>query len=135
MRIERIRYRKPLVQIIPLIDVMFFLLIFFMVFTTFRTSTTGLNVDLPRAATGMVQSGQEYAVTIDRDGNMFWRGRRVDAAGLAQLAQADLKGHPEAVVIIRADQRVQYRYLVQAIDAVRGAGGYRLALAVEQMNR
>ena len=57
--------RKPKVDIVPMVDVMTFLIVFFMLFTTFRTNPAGLDIKLPRAETATPQQATTTVVTID----------------------------------------------------------------------
>jgi len=119
------------VNIVPLIDVMFFLVLFFVVTTTFRTETAGLDVQLPTAATARQNVPSELVITVREDGRMYVGDRAVTSAQLQQEVRRALANRPDLLVIIRGDRRARYEYVVQAIDDVRAVGGYRLALAVQ----
>ncbi|WP_324667529.1 ExbD/TolR family protein [Geochorda subterranea] len=131
MAITRSRRHRPRVEIINMVDVMFFLLAFFMVFTTFRTNPSTLNLDLPRAVTATREAPSEVVVSIDRSGRYFLNGRAVSLAQMSTLVGDSVRRHPDQLVIVRADREVQYDRVVQAIDALRRAGAYRLGLAVQ----
>lgn len=131
MAIERGRTPRPRLEIIPMIDVMLFLLVFFMMFTTFREAPTGLNVDLPRGTTAVSQPAGQFEVAVDRTGALYAGGRRVTAAELQRQVAEALRRRPDLFIIIRGDKEARYEHVVAAMDAVRAAGGYRLGLAVE----
>ncbi len=114
-----------------MVDVMFFLLAFFMVFSTFRTNPSTLNLDLPRAVTATREAPSEVEISIDRSGRYFLNGRAVSLAQMSTLVGDAVRRHPDQLVIVRADREVQYDRVVQAIDALRRAGAYRLGLAVQ----
>ncbi len=120
------------INIISLIDVIFFLVIFFMVFTTFRTDSQGFNLNLPKAVTGDAQAQAVLTVTVTQDGALFVKDKRADSALIQQEVEQYLAAYPQGVVILQADEAVRYRHVVQAMDAIRAAGGYRIALAVEK---
>lgn len=123
-------HRGP--DITPMIDVVFFLLVFFMVYFTVRTAPLGLNVELPKAVTGSAQASARFEVAVDKSGAFYVAGRRVSSAELRQALTERLKVNPDVFVIVKADKEVRYEYVVDALDQVRSAGGYRLGLAVEQ---
>lgn len=131
MAIVRTVRRRPRVEIINMVDVMFFLLAFFMLFSTFRTTPAGLDVQLPRAASAQRESAAELLVTVDAAGRLFLDGREVSSAQLQQLAGQAVRRRPDVVAIVRADRSTAYQHVVDAIDALRMAGVYRLALAVQ----
>ena len=131
MAIVRTLRRRPRVEIVNMVDVMFFLLAFFMLFSTFRTTPAAIDVDLPRAVTAQREPAGEMMVTIDAQGRMFVDGRQVSSQQLQALAGQAVQRRPDVLVIVRADRQVQYDRVVEAIDAVRRAGVYRLGLAVQ----
>lgn len=131
MAITRTVHRRPRVEIINMVDVMFFLLAFFMVFTTFRTNPATLNLDLPRAVTATREAAPELEVSIDRSGRYFLNGRPVSLTQMSALVGDSVRRHPGQLVVVRADREVKYDRVVQAIDALRKAGAYRLGLAVQ----
>ncbi|MBO8126417.1 MAG: biopolymer transporter ExbD [Firmicutes bacterium] len=132
MYFTRSSKRKPEINVVPMLDVIFFLLIFFMLFTTFRTDTQGFNLNLPKAVTGDNQPSQLLTVTVTEDGTIFVKDRRADADLVKSEVASYLESHPHGVVLLKADETVRYRYVVKAMDAIRAAGGYRIALAVEK---
>ncbi|MCL4515217.1 MAG: biopolymer transporter ExbD [Firmicutes bacterium] len=132
MNIERAKRKKMRLEIIPMIDVLFFLLVFFMLFSTFKTNVTGLNINLPRAVTVTAQEQSKVVVTVARDGAFYLGRQQVDEQRLKAELHRALGSNGDAVVVIEADEAVLYKHLVAAMDAVRQAGGYRIALAVDR---
>ncbi|OPZ64621.1 MAG: Biopolymer transport protein ExbD [Firmicutes bacterium ADurb.Bin506] len=127
--------RRPRVELTPMIDIMFYLVLFFMVFGTFRTDTAGVPLDLPRAATAADLARDHLVVTVGVDGRLYFDGRVVSDADLTRSLLPVLKSQPDRVVIVKADRAISYERLIQAIDAIRMAGGAKLALAVERAPR
>ncbi len=115
-----------------MVDVMFFLIVFFMLFTTFRTNPAGLNIKLPRAVTATPQQQTRIVVVIDRQGQVYLNDRRTSIEGLRQDIGRSITKDPNEVVIIRADTTTRYSRLVEVMDAARLAGATRLALAAEK---
>ena len=133
MNFERSRRRRSSPDITPLIDVMFFMLVFFMVFSTLKTEPMGLDVELPRAVTGSAQTSSSFEVLVYKSGTFYVAGRQVSGAELEQNLADRLRVNPDIFVIVKADKEVRYEHVVKALDHVRGVGGYRLGLAVEQV--
>ncbi|MFS8628444.1 MAG: biopolymer transporter ExbD [Limnochordales bacterium] len=133
MAIVRERRRSPSPNIVPLIDIMFTLVAFLLVSTTFRTEPLGIDVDLPRAATGTVQQQAELRITVTQQGTMFVNGVAVSESDIQARVRSALLSNPNTIVIISADRRVSYDYVVRAIDAARLGGAGRLALSVERL--
>ncbi|HBG01189.1 MAG TPA: biopolymer transporter ExbD [Firmicutes bacterium] len=132
MNFERGKRRRNSPEITPLIDVMFFLLVFFMVFSTIKTEPMGLDVELPKAVTGSPQTSTSFEVLVDKSGALYVSGRMATGTELRQQLADRLRVNPDMFVIVKADKEVRYEHVVNALDHVRAVGGYRLGLAVQQ---
>jgi len=118
-------------ELTPLIDTVFNLLIFFAVSTTLISSRAGLPVDLPQAKTAETQKSK-VMISVDRDGRIFYEDSPVTPEELeARLKQA-VAQQPQVLVIVNADRRVVYDRVVQVLDVARSAGIHNLALAVKK---
>jgi biopolymer transport protein ExbD len=126
------RGRRPAINVTPLIDVMFLLLIFFMVTSSFR-SQPGMSVDLPRAATTEAQETGQVEVAVQRDGAHFVDGAVVSEGELAATLRARLEENPELTIVLRGDARAPYQAVVHALDIARQVGGSRFVLPMTPM--
>ncbi|MFW6306234.1 MAG: ExbD/TolR family protein [Bacillota bacterium] len=124
--------KKSTINILPLIDVIFFLLVFFMLFTTFRTSPTGIELQLPRAVTVSEQESENLVINIDESGNFYYQDQQVSSNRLTEIATEQYQNNKQIVAIINADSEVQYRYIVNVMDNLRQSGIYKLALAADK---
>ncbi|MGE5588134.1 MAG: ExbD/TolR family protein [Clostridia bacterium] len=132
MNFRRNNRKRPRVELVPMVDVMTFLIAFFMLFTTYRTNPAGLTVKLPRAVTATSQETAGIVVVIDRAGDVYLENRRMTLDGLRQDIERSVEANPNQFVIIRADRDARYSRLVEVMDAARLAGATRLALAAER---
>lgn len=132
MKFERTKKRRSTPNIIPLIDVMFFLLVFFMVFWNTSSTPLGMDVELPKAVTGRQQENAQLEVSVRADGAFYINGRMVTGPELRAHVQQSLRANPDLFVIVKADRRVRYEHVVNALDHIRAVGGHKLGLAVEQ---
>lgn len=123
--------RRNALDITPMVDCIFQLLIFFMLATTLRTATTGLGIELPKAVTAQAQEASELVIEMSKDGKMYVSDRQVSHEQLRNMVQERVRKNPNLFVVIKADRRVLYDEVVKAMDDVRAVGGYRLGLAVQ----
>jgi biopolymer transport protein ExbD len=130
MRVPRREQPKARIEIIPMIDVIFFLLVFFMVSTLSMTINRGLPVNLPTAATSQKDLRENFNLTLTQDGQMFLNKEPIALQDLGPRVRAALAGEPELMVIINADGEVRHHAVVEAMDELRVAGVARLAIAV-----
>ena len=131
-RSSKSRRVDVVVEMTPLIDVVFLLLIFFMITTTFINSP-GIEVELPKANSSDSAAGDEdLVVAIDEEGRIIFQHRQVSLDEL----QADLEGMTEkkqkSTIIVQADTKTQHGIVVQVMDAAKQAGFSRLAVATQQ---
>jgi biopolymer transport protein ExbD len=131
MRIQRRGAKKARIEIIPMIDTIFFLLVFFMISTLSMTRFTGMPVNLPKAASGQQAPAESAAVTIDNEARIFLDKQPVDAARLGDLLREKLAQNAELLVVINADDAVEHGRVVEVMDIARGANVARLAIAVK----
>lgn len=112
-----------------MVDVVFNLLIFFMVSTSFITFQQALPVDLPQAQTAQLQSGTLPTVTITADGSIYVGDAAVSEATLVEALRQEIDVLGNSVVILRADQSVQHGLSVRAMDLIMTAGATRIAIS------
>lgn len=105
------------INITPLTDVCLVLLIIFMVTATFLTQSTGLNVDLPKAAAARNLPARSIELTVTKDGGVYVDGARTAKPQLAPTLQGKLQQTALKSVVIKADADVPYKYVADAMDA------------------
>ncbi len=119
----------PLLDLTPMVDVVFTLVIFFMVSTTFISLESGLPIDLPQAQNNEAQSAEQPTVTITGEGRIYLAGAEIDEAGLVTALRPLLADRKNKTVVMRADQSVAYGLPVRVMDLIKQAGADRVAIA------
>jgi biopolymer transport protein ExbD len=130
MRLPRRVIKKARIEIIPMIDTIFFLLVFFMISTLSMSRYSGLPVNLPKAASGAQAPSESAAVTIGADGGITVDRQEVPRDQIGAVLKGRLTNNPEMLVLINADERVEHGLVVEIMDAARQAGVSRMAIAV-----
>lgn len=126
------RKRSPLVNVTPLIDALFLLLIFFMVSSTFR-DLPGIPLDLPSAKTGVANRTSGVEVQIDREGVIRLEGNIVGEKDLDKRLGAALDAAEDRDLTLRADRGVPYGKVVTVMDAARSLSVRKLVVATENI--
>lgn len=115
----------------PLIDIVFNLLIFFLITSTF-VHNPGIEVNLPKASTAPVESKSENViVAVTANGEYLHQGKALSQTELREMLQEAKQTTPGAVVIIQADNDTQHGKVVDAMDIARQVGFEKLAIATE----
>ena len=116
------------VDITPMLDVVFIMLIFFIVTATF-IKEAGIDVDKPSAATAVVQEKASILVAIDAEDKIWINRRQVDVRSVRSIIERLHAENPKGTVVIQADRESRNDTLVRVMDASRRAGVYDIALA------
>ena len=124
------RGRKPevTINIAPLVDVVFLLVIFFAVSTTFLESA-GLQLELPESSSTAERDARSLTVFLAADGEISFAGETVSADDLAERLGASLAESEEKIVVLRADTRTEHGRVVRLMDLIRAAGAEALTVA------
>lgn len=128
---DRRSFTKPEVMIIPMIDIMFFLLVFFMISTLYMVDMKTVSVNLPKASHAETQTTVTYLVTMKQDGSLWLEDKEITKDELLQKAQAEQRRNPQFSVVLRADQGLDYGKVIALLDEMKGAGISRFGLAAE----
>lgn len=118
------------VDITPMLDVVFIMLIFFIVTATF-VKEAGIDVDKPEAATAIVQEKASILVAIDAEDRVWINRREVDIRSVRSIIERLHAENPKGTVVIQADRNSRNDMLVRVMDASRRAGVYEIALAAD----
>jgi len=131
--IEVTKRHKARIELIPMIDVMMFLLVFFVLISINVIPGFGLGVNLPSAAHATVQHAKKtIIVSIAHDGQVSVGDQRIALDVLHQTIQQQLKSNEIPVLIINGDSAVAYRYFVQTLDVLKGAGYTAISIATQK---
>ena len=122
------------INLTPLIDVVFLLLIFFMVTTTFLDPEREIEVELPTAQSGgePERTPDEIVLTVNEDGSIAYRDEILQREGLLRVLRTAAQHDPDTPVTIRGHRRAQHQSIVSVMDACGVAGLSNLAVGTTQ---
>ncbi len=132
MRVWDNEPEEPLeVNILPMIDVIFAILAFFIISTLFLTRTEGLPVNLPDAESAEPQQQADFSVTVKPDGQITLNQQIVTLEQLQNLVNSAMGGAKTALVTVHADEQVYHGQVIAVIDELRLIEGVQLGIATE----
>jgi len=117
------------INIVPMIDVIFAILAFFMVSSLSLTRSQGLPVNLPSAQTAEPKKTAQINITIETDGDMFVDRQPIELAQLKGALTEKIVPNSGSLVIINADQKVEHGQVVKVMDRLRQVPGATMAIA------
>jgi biopolymer transport protein ExbD len=119
------------INISPLIDMVFILLIFFIVTTVF-VEETGVEVTKPQAASQIQLEKNSILIAITSNNNVVYGGRDIGINGVRGVVKRLIQDDPKMPVIIQADENVPTRILVRVIDEAKLAGANSVNISTEE---
>lgn len=122
---------KPKLMIIPMIDIIFFLLVFFMMSMLSMVVQKTMPVNLPTATASSVDLQRKIPITITADGKIYVEQDAYDLNGMAKRLEAEKAKGGDLTIILRADQRAQYGEFVQVLDTLKNMQLNKIAVATE----
>lgn len=117
------------IEIIPLIDVIFCILTFFILAAVGLSRQQAITMDLPQASTGKVQMREMLVVSLDEIGRYYLEKELVSKNKLYEEVKRYHKLNPQGLMVLHASKNVTYKEVVSLLDMLREVGGDRVALA------
>jgi len=131
MKINQQAKRKARIEMLPLIDIVFLLLVFFIYAMLSMAVHRGLPVDLPTSETAQIEKKQILSVTVKSDETIYVDKEYVSLQNLVDVLKARAKNQKERGVLLFADRTIQYQKLFQVLDKIRLAGLSQVSLQAE----
>ena len=131
MKITLRNNKKARIEMLPMIDIVFLLLVFFIYAMLSMAVHRGLPVNLPASKTVKIDKKLILAVTIRDDGSIFVDKEPVDLDRLTTVLLAKAKGQEQPGVLLFADRNLTYQSLFEVLDRIRQAGLNRISLQAE----
>jgi biopolymer transport protein ExbD len=120
------------INIVPMIDVIFSILAFFIISSLFLTRSQSLPVNLPSAQSAEAKKTEEINITIKDDGEMFIDRQPIQLEELKGALTEKIAPNSESVVILNADKKVEHGTVVKVMDRLRQVPGAKMAIAVTE---
>ena len=121
----------PQLMLSPMIDMIFMLLVFFIVSTMYMSEIKTIPIRLPVAQNSETVSKSNFAVTVKKDGVLYLEDNKIEMKQLVANAAAESKRDAAFSVIIRADGEANYKTVIKLMDELKGAGVTRFGLATD----
>ena len=126
--------RSRQIYIVPMIDVLFAVLTFFVVSTLFMTQGEGIPVNLPTAATADPQPSLQIVVSIRADGSIFLNQNPIEPVSLSEAVRQLMTTEQSTWVVLQADESVTHGQVIAVMDRLRQVEGLRLGIATRPPN-
>ena len=123
--------QTPKFELTPLIDVIFILVLFFAVSSTFVDQKKGIQLSLP-SAVAIETAKKSIVISVDRNQRVYWNGKRVSESAIPTKVAALLKATPDQQIVLQADKSTPYIRVVSILDSIRNSGCYNVMLQAKK---
>ena len=122
----------PQINILPMIDVIFAILTFFIMSTLVLTRSEGLSVNLPKAKTAQTQQSTKITVTLSQEGGLALNRQPIELEALEPAVRKLIEPNQESLVVLNADKGVNHGQVVEVMDRLRQIKEAKLAIAAQK---
>lgn len=122
---------KPKLMIIPMIDIIFFLLVFFMMSMLSMVVQKSVPINLPSSQTAKVDIQKKVPITVTADGSIYVEQTKTTIDGMIKYLQIEQGKGTEMTVVLRGDKAVQYGRFVQVLDTLKQMNIAKIAIATD----
>ena len=129
MKLQRTELKKARIEIIPMIDTIFFLLVFFMITSISQVQMSAKRVALPESSTALAKPLSKVVLTIDDKRNYYVDRQMVKDADILPLLQEKVAENPEVVIVINCDKTENVEQFQYALDLAQRANPASLMIA------
>jgi biopolymer transport protein ExbD len=127
-----IPHKKARIEIIPLIDIMFFLLASFMMVSLSQTTMKGMKVNLPTGSSGQTQSKKDYvSLSVDKDGYTYFDKERIALEEVLPRLRKIYATNPDAKIFIRGDRDAVHGNVTRVLDQIRSSGFTKISFEIK----
>lgn len=134
MKLRSLRVEnQPQLMIIPMIDIIFFLLVFFMMSTLYMVEQHTIPVNLPQAAAAQQDKPSSINITVLENGNIMFNQEEIPLPLLTKRVQLEMGKQSDTVFVLRGDKQVAYGQVISALDQLKQAGAHKVSVAVEKI--
>lgn len=120
------------INIVPMIDVIFAILTFFIISSLFLTRSEGLPVNLPKATTAQASQPAKVTITVDAQGKISINRQPISLDKLEGSIREKMEPNKDLMVILNADEAVNHGHVVKVMDRVRQIKGIKFAIAAKK---
>lgn len=124
--------KEPTIMIIPMIDIVFFLLVFFMVGTLYMNTEQQIPLNLPSTSTSTAKSIEPIIITLTTSYKLYIDNREISADNLSQEVQDIVRTTPRQAFVIRASKDVYYNEVIALLDMLKVNGAKYISVATDR---
>jgi len=123
---------ENLINILPMIDIIFAILSFFIISSLYLTKIDSIKVTLPNSSTAVREQNKPLIITVDNYEKIYFKSNQVSLKNIAELIQTNIEKIENPIVILRADNSVKYGLIVNLMDELRKIDNLKIGIATNK---
>ena len=120
------------INILPMIDIIFAILSFFIISSLFLTRIDSIEVNLPKSSTAVREKNRPQIITVDNNEKIYFKSNEISLKNISALIRKNIENLEEPLVILRADTSVKYGLIVNLLDELRKIENLKVGISTEK---
>ena len=120
------------INILPMIDIIFAILSFFIISSLYLTKIDTIKVNLPKSSTAVREQNKPQIITIDNNENIYFNSREISLTNMSSIIRTNIENLEETIVILRADTSVKHGFIVNLLDELRKIENLKIGISTEK---
>jgi len=122
------------INILPMIDIIFAILSFFIISSLFLTRIDSIKVNLPKSSTSVREKNKPQIITIDNNERIYFNSNEISLKNISALIRKNIVNLEEPLVILRADTSVKHGFIINLLDELRKIENLKIGISTEKNN-
>ena len=120
------------INILPMIDIIFAILSFFIISSLYLTKIDTIKVNLPKSSTAVREQNKPQIITIDNNENIYFNSSEISLTNMSSIIRTNIENLEEPIVILRADTSVKHGFIVNLLDELRKIENLKIGISTEK---
>ena len=120
------------INILPMIDIIFAILSFFIISSLYLKKIDTIKVNLPKSSTAVREQNKPQIITIDNNENIYFNSREISLTNMSSIIRTNIENLEEPIVILRADTSVKHGFIVNLLDELRKIENLKIGISTEK---
>ena len=123
---------ENLINILPMIDIIFAILSFFIVSSLYLTKIDSIKVNLPKSSTAVNEKNKPQIITVDSNEKIYFKSNEISLKNISSLIQKNIENIEEPIIILSADVAVRHGSIINILDELRKIDNLKIGISTEK---
>ena len=120
------------INILPMIDIIFAILSFFIISSLYLTKIDSIKVNLPKSSTAIREQNKPQIITIDNNEKIYFNSNEISLKNISSLIRTNIENIEEPIIILRADSSVKHGLIVNLLDELRKIENLKIGISTDK---